>query len=96
MLRGKYISIQHVPQIRALGKKTHVNDQAYVEPMAARLMNRWTYPPGLWVVVQSKVDVQVRSDLHAYAGMSSTDTRERPFCGRGGRGEMLWRLIYAR
>ena len=72
-VKGKYISIQHVPQIRALGKKTHMNDQAYIEPMAARLMNCWTYPLGiwvlgLWVVVQSQVDVQARFDLHTYAG----------------------------
>ena len=68
MSSGKYISIQHVPQIRALGKKTHMNDQVYVEPMAARLMNRWTYSPGLWVVIRSKVDVQVGFGLHIYAG----------------------------
>ena len=82
--------MQHVPQIRVLGKKTHVNDQAYVEPMAARLMNRWTYPLGiwvlgLWVVVRSQVDVQARFDLHPMRGAPSTDTRKRPFCKRGGR-----------
>ena len=52
-----YISIQHAPQVGALDKKTYVNDPAYVEPMVARLMDHWTYPLGLWVVVQSKVDV---------------------------------------
>ena len=36
--------MQHVHQMKALDEKTHVNDQAYVGPMATRLMNRWTCP----------------------------------------------------
>lgn len=82
-MNGCRISAYSTPQVGALDKKTYVNDPAYVEPMVARLMNRWTYPLRLWVVVQSKVDVQVIFDLHAYVGdivygyMRTTILRER-------------------
>ena len=71
----------HQHAARELGKKTHVNDQAYVEPMAVHLMNRWTYPLANRPI-QSRCLGLIRS-ARLCGGTSSTDTRELSFCERG-------------